>query len=199
MREAGLLEDGEKVSSLFDDDEQICALAGEAYMKEIKTEKVESIEKQLSNIAKAINEEWKKRNTQSPFEIAVSELLGKEVFVKKKSKEKEASTEGVGSDQLTDEETSSASDAVTNDLRNENVDAQAEGTDVDDKEEENSDENITTRELMTKLQDLIGLLPQYQRDRFETTEIFPGLLCWLRFFNDLKDSMPQNEIYSFWF
>ena len=71
LREAGLLEDGEKVSSLFDDDEQICALAGEAYMKEIKTEKVESIEKQLSNIAKAINEEWKKRNTLSPFEIAV--------------------------------------------------------------------------------------------------------------------------------
>ena len=68
------------MSCLFEDDEQMCALAGEVYMKEITSEKVAEIEAELSKVAEAISNEWKKRSVQTEIEKAASDLLGKEVF-----------------------------------------------------------------------------------------------------------------------
>jgi hypothetical protein len=75
-----VLEEGEKVSTLFEDGEQVMALAGEAYMNEIDMEKVKEIEKELSKLAKTISDEWKLRHFQSPLEKAASIVLGKEAF-----------------------------------------------------------------------------------------------------------------------
>ena len=78
LREAGLLEEGEKVSSLFDNDKQIKSLAGEAYMKEIDNAELKSVEKELSKLAETISKDWKRRQTQSKLEEAASEVLGQE-------------------------------------------------------------------------------------------------------------------------
>ena len=78
LREAGLLEEDEKVSSLFEDEEQIKPLAGEAYMKEITQEEVEVIEGELSRLAETILKDWRRRQKQSKLEQVAGEVLGLE-------------------------------------------------------------------------------------------------------------------------
>ena len=75
LREAGLLEEDEKVSSLFEDEEQIKPLAGEAYMKEITQEEVEVIEAELSRLAETILKDWRRRQKQSKLEQVAGEVL----------------------------------------------------------------------------------------------------------------------------
>ena len=75
LKEACLLEKGEKISSLFEDDEQVKALAGEAYMKEITEDKITVVEAQLSKLADTVLKDWRRRQTQSELEKAASDLL----------------------------------------------------------------------------------------------------------------------------
>ena len=170
LREAGILGEEDKVSCLFEDDEQVCALAGEVYMKEITSEKVSEIEGELSKIARAICAEWKRRCIQTEMEKAVCDLLGKEVFQHYLEEEISGEVEEV-SDEVEENEFNVES------IRSTRVNKQL---------------------MMEKLECLINHLPQYQRDRFDPIEIFPGLVSWLGFYSDLRN-VPQNEVYSAWY
>ena len=66
--------------------------------------------------------------------------------------------------------------------------------------EENMVDGVDTNcQLRTKLTELIEALPQSLRDKFDSVEIFPGLLSFKHFSQDLHESVPEHNIYSTWF
>ena len=82
MRDAGILEEGQKVKELFEEDQQIIPLAGEIILEiETTEEMVTEVEKKLSKYAKEIFDEWKKRHIQTNLEKAASALFSEEVFM----------------------------------------------------------------------------------------------------------------------
>ena len=102
LKELGLLDEGEKVADLFEENEMVKALAGEIYMevplfknsrrsaslpagdhcgeadgRKITDKEVKEIEVVLQDVCGSITEHWEKRMVQSPLAKATSEALGK--------------------------------------------------------------------------------------------------------------------------
>ena len=80
LREAGLLDANEKVSDLFNDDEEVKPIAGVAVMSPISPEEIKQIEVKLQNLAADIGKEWKKRHKQSPLETAAYRVFGEDAL-----------------------------------------------------------------------------------------------------------------------
>lgn len=81
MRESGLLQEGQTIADLFDDEEQQVPLAGELIMEEETTaDMIKQVEAELVGYSKDIYNEWMKRHIQTDLEAAASALLGAEVF-----------------------------------------------------------------------------------------------------------------------
>lgn len=97
LREAGLLEEGQSVSSLFEEDEMVKALAGEILMevpaavssrrrrptfededpRKFSKEDEDSVKRILKGLCNSLVKEWDKRMVQSPLDKAANETLGK--------------------------------------------------------------------------------------------------------------------------
>ena len=58
-----------------EDDEEVKALAGEAYMKEITEKKITVVEAQLSKLADTVLKDCRRRQTQSELEKAARDLF----------------------------------------------------------------------------------------------------------------------------
>jgi hypothetical protein len=108
LKEAGLLVEDQKVSSLFEDEEMVLPLAGEipieisggpkrtrrnfldSSFKEVEREheernftqvELQKIEKTLSGLCRSIVNEWNATMIQSPLAVVTCEVLGKSLQV----------------------------------------------------------------------------------------------------------------------
>ena len=99
LKEAGLLDEGNSVSSLFEDNVMVKALAGEisvevpaarrtrgdgdcdGHLRNIDEGDIKVVEKELQALCKSIVEEWDIRMVQSPLAEATCEVLGKAIRI----------------------------------------------------------------------------------------------------------------------
>ena len=76
LEEAGLLEDGEKIEDLFEDDEPVKALAGEVLMESLTSVDLEEIETELEELAEDFVIKWRERQAGSDLIKAVHKAFG---------------------------------------------------------------------------------------------------------------------------
>jgi hypothetical protein len=74
--EAGLLQEGEKIDDLFEDDEPVQPLAGESPMEPISQEDVDDIEAELELIAGSLVDTWRERDVGSDHDMTVHKAFG---------------------------------------------------------------------------------------------------------------------------
>ena len=171
LKEAGLLVEGQKVSSLFEDEEMVLPLAGEIPMEvpggakrtrrnfldrsfdEVEREDQErnfsqvdlkKVEKTLSGLCRSIVDEWNARMIQSPLAVATCEVLGKPMQVEE-------------------------------------------------------DMNNYVAKMRTSLGSLLAQLPGHLQERYEVANLLDGYSTFMEVFRNLQDEFQVNQIYFQWY
>ena len=99
LRDAGLLGEDQALGDLFHEDEQVIPLSGVVIMEEETTQElVTKVERELSNFAKDITLEWKRRLFQTEVDKLASQLFTEEILGISETDSQENSEEDDASD-----------------------------------------------------------------------------------------------------